>query len=194
VPPQSQFASQEKPVKKTILTFGLISGALISLMMAVTIPFQDKIGSDHSYVIGYTTIVLAMLFTFFGIRSYRDNVGKGQITFANAFAVGISITIISCVCYVVTWEIIYFNFMPDFMDKYAASVLQKMQASGATVAAIQQKTQELDKLKVMYKNPLFNVAMTFIEPFPVGLVITLISAAILRKKPQSEPAESPVAA
>ena len=181
-------------MKKTILTFGLISGALISLMMALTIPFQDKIGSGHSYVIGYTTIVLAMLFTFFGIRSYRDNIGKGQITFAKAFAVGISITIISCICYVVTWEIMYFNFMPDFMDKYAASVLQKMQASGATAAAIQQKTQELDKLKVMYKNPLFNVAMTFIEPFPVGLVITLISAAFLRKKLQSQPAQSPAVA
>ena len=172
-------------MKKTILIFGLISGALISLMMGLTIPFQDKIGLDHSYVIGYTTIVLAMLFTFFGIRSYRDNVGKGQITFAKGFAIGISITIISCICYVVTWEIIYFNFMPDFMDKYGAQVIQKMQAAGATAAAIQQKSAEIDKLKVMYKNPFFNMAMTFIEPFPVGLVITLISAAVLRKKPQS---------
>src|SRR5262249_1835191 len=163
-------------------------------MMALTVPFHDKIGVDHSYVIGYTTIVLAMLFTFFGIRSYRDNVGNGQITFAKAFAVGISITIISCICYVATWEIIYFNFMPDFMDKYGASFLQKRQASGATAAAIQQKTDELNKLKVMYKNPLFNVAMTFIEPFPVGLVITLISAGILRKKPPSQPEQSPVVA
>src|SRR5215470_5376330 len=192
VPPQSQRIFQESPLKKTVLTFGLISGVLISLMMALTVPFHDKIGVEHSYVVGYTTIVLAMLFTFFGIRSYRDNVGRGQITFGKAFAVGISITIISCICYVVTWEIIYFNFMPDFMDKYAASVLQKMQASGATAAALQQKAQELDKLKVMYKNPLFNVAMTFIEPFPVGLVITLLSAAVLRKKPQSGP--SPVTA
>jgi len=179
-------------VKKTILTFGLISGALISLMMGLTVPFQDKIG--HSYVIGYATIVLSLLLSFFGIRSYRDNAGKGQITFAKAFAVGISITTISCICYVVTWEIIYFNFMPDFMDKYAAHVLQKMQASGATAAAIQTKTEELKKFKELYANPFFNAAMTFIEPFPVGLVITLISAAVLKKKPQSQPAQSPVAA
>jgi len=167
-------------LKKTILTFGLISGALISLMMGLTVPFQDKLG--HSYVIGYTTIVLSILLSYFGIRSYRDNVGNGHITFGKAFLVGLSITVISCLCYVVTWEIIYFNFMPDFMDKYGAQVLQKMQASGATAAAIQQKSAELDKLKVMYKNPLFNAAMTFIEPFPVGLLITLISAAVLRKK------------
>jgi uncharacterized membrane protein (UPF0136 family) len=171
-------------VKKTILTFGLISGALISLMMALTVPFADKLG--HSYVIGYATIVAALLLSFFGIRSYRDNVQNGHITFGKAFLVGLSITVISCLCYVVTWEIIYFNFMPDFMDKYAAQALQKMQAAGATAAAIQQKTAELNKLKVMYKNPLFNAAMTFIEPFPVGLVITLISAAALRKKPQSQ--------
>jgi len=179
-------------LKKIILTFGLISGALISLMMGLTVPFQDKLG--HGYLIGYTTIVLSMLLSYFGIRSYRDNVGNGQITFGKAFAVGISITIISCLCYVVTWEIIYFNFMPDFMDKYGAHVIEKMQASGATAAAIQQKSEEINKLKVMYKNPLFNAAMTFIEPFPVGLVITLISAAILRRKPQSQPAQTPVAA
>src|SRR5215469_3291973 len=181
------FHPQEAHMKKTILTFGLISGALISLMMALTVPFQDKIGHDHGYVIGYTTIVLSLLLTFFGVRSYRDNVANGQITFAKAFAVGISITIISCICYVVTWEIIYYNFMPDFLDKYAAHVIEKMKAAGETTAAIQQKTDELDQLKVMYKNPLVNMAMTFIEPFPVGLVITLISAAFLRKKPQPQP-------
>ena len=173
-------------MKKTILTFGLISGGLISLMMAVSVPFQDKLG--HSYVIGYATIVAALLLSFFGIRSYRDNVQNGQITFGKAFLVGLSITVISCLCYVVTWEIIYFNFMPDFMDKYAAHELQKMQASGATAAAIQEKAAELDKLKVMYKNPLVNAAMTFMEPFPVGLLITLISAAFLRKKAPSQPA------
>ena len=181
-------------MKKTILTFGLISGAVLSLMMGLTVPFQDKIGLDHSYVIGYTTIVLSMLFTFFGIRSYRDNVGKGQITFAKAFAVGISITIISCLCYVVTWEVIYYNFMPDFLDKYNAHIIQKMQTSGATAAAIQTKVEELKKFKELYANPFFNAAMTFIEPFPVGFVITLLSAALLRKKSDSQPAQSPVAA
>ena len=173
-------------MKKTILVFGLISGAISSLMMIATVPFADRIG--HSYVLGYTTIVLSLLLVFFGVRSYRDNVGKGEITFGKAFLVGLAITVISCLFYVATWEIVYFNFMPDFMDKYGAQVIQKMQAAGATAAAIQQKTEELDKLKVMYKNPFFNMAMTFIEPFPVGLVITVISAAFLRKKAPSQAA------
>jgi Protein of unknown function (DUF4199) len=194
VRPQSQSVIREQPLKKTILIFGLISGVISSLMMIATVPFMDRIGSDHGYLIGYTTIILSLLLVFFGVRSYRDNVAKGQITFGKAFLVGLAITVISCLCYVATWEIIYNNFMPDFMDKYGAHVLQKMQASGATAAAIQQKSEEINKLKVLYKNPFFNMAMTFIEPFPVGLVITLISAAVLRKKPQSQPAQSPVAA
>jgi hypothetical protein len=109
-------------------------------------------------------------------------VGGGQITFWKGFLVGMGITVISCLFYVVTWEIVYFNFMHDFMDKYAARVVEKMMASGASQAAIQAKVEEMRKLKVMYENPLINSAMTFIEPFPVGVVLTLISAGILRRQ------------
>ena len=175
-------------MKKTILIFGVISGVISSVMMAATVPFMDNISSDRGYILGYTTIILSLLLVYFGVRSYRDNVEKGQISFGKAFLVGLAITVISCLFYVGTWEIIYFKFMPDFMDKYGAHVIQKMQASGASAAAIQQQTEQLDKLKVMYKNPLFNMAMTFIEPFPVGLVITLFSAAVLRKKAPLQPA------
>jgi hypothetical protein len=181
-------------MKKTILTFGLISGAVSSLMMVVTVPFEGRISSDKALVIGYTSIVLSFLLVFFGIRSYRDNVGKGQITFAKAFAVGIAITLISCICYVVTWEIIYYNFIPDFMDKYGARMIEKAKASGASAEAVQVQVEQVKKYKEIYANPLLNAAMTFIELFPVGLVITLISAAVLRKKPQSQPAQSPLPA
>jgi hypothetical protein len=181
-------------MKKTVLTFGLISGAISSLMMVATIPFADKIGFGHSYVVGYTTIVLSLLLVFFGIRSYRDNVGNGQITFKKAFAVGISITLISCIFYVVTWEILYFNFLPDFMDKYGAYMIEKLKASGAGPAAIQAQIEQVKKYKEIEDNPFLNAAMTFIEPFPVGLAITLISAAVLRKKAQSQPAPSPLPA
>jgi len=145
-------------------------------------------------IVGYTAIVLSFLLVFFGIRSYRDNVGNGQITFGKAFAVGISITVISCISYVVTWEILYFNFLPDFMDKYSVYIVEKLKASGASAAAVQVKVQELKKYKELYDNPFFNALMTFIEPFPIGLVITLISAVVLRKKPQSQTAQSPLPA
>jgi hypothetical protein len=179
-------------MKKTILTYGLISGALSSLMMVATVPFADRIGFDKAEVVGYTAIVLSFLLVFFGIRSYRDNAGNGQITFTKAFAVGISITLISCIFYVVTWEVLYFNFLHGFMDKYGAYVVEKLRASGASPAAVQAQLQQLKKFKELYDNPLFNAVMTFIEPFPIGLVITMISAAVLRRKLQSQQAQSPL--
>jgi hypothetical protein len=181
-------------MKKHILIFGLISGAISSLMMVATVPFADRIGFDKGAVIGYTAIVLSFLLVFFGIRSYRDNVGNGQITFTKGFAVGISITLISCICYVVTWEVLYFHFLPGFMDKYGAHMIEKLKASGAGPATMQAQLRQVEKYKEMYDNPLLNAAMTFIEPFPIGLVITLISAAVLRRKPQSQPASSPLPA
>ena len=181
-------------MKKTILIFGLISGAISSLMMVSTVPFVHKISSEKALVLGYTTMVLSFLLVFFGIRSYRDNAGNGHITFSKAFAVGICITLISCIFYVVTWEIIYFNFMHNFMNEYSAHMVEKLKASGASAAVVQAKVLEMNKFKEQYKNPLFNAAMTFIEPFPVGLVITLISAGVLRKKPQTQPAPSPLPA
>src|SRR5712672_242270 len=181
-------------MKRTVLTFGLISGVISSLMMVATVPFAVRIGFDKGAIVGYTAIVLSFLLVFFGIRSYRDNVGNGQITFTKGFLIGISITLISCVFYVLTWEALYFTILHDFMDKYSAYVVAKLQASGASAAAVQAKLLEMKKFKEQYENPFFNAAMTFIEPFPVGLVITLISAAILRKKPQSQLAQTPLPA
>src|SRR6185369_3443279 len=107
-------------MKRTVLTFGLISGAIISAMMLATVPFIHRIGFNRGMVIGYTTMVLAFLLVFFGIRSYRENYGDGRISFARALGVGLLIMLITCACYVITWEIIYFNILPDFADKYAA--------------------------------------------------------------------------
>ena len=175
-------------MKKVVLTFGLISGVMISVLMGGSLLIADKIGSGHSMVLGYTMMVASFLLIYFGIRSYRDNNLAGQISFGRAFACGILITLITTVFYVAMWEILYFNFMSHFMDSYFAAQIHKVQTSGldpsttaAQVAAIQRSQQS-------YQNPLINAAYTFIEPFPVGLIITVVSAGILRRKGPSEPA------
>jgi hypothetical protein len=181
-------------MRKIIVTFGLISGAISSLMMIALVTFGGRIGFDRGAIIGNTSIVLSFLMVFVGIRTYRDNIGDGQITFSKAFAVGLSITLISCIIYVVTWEVIYYNFIPGFWDAYGAHVVEKLTAAGANPAAIQAKLEQARKYKELYKNPLFNAALTFIHPFPIGLVITLISALVLRRKPRSLPEQSPLRA
>jgi hypothetical protein len=181
-------------MKKTVIIFGLISGAVSSVLMAATIPMANRIGFDRAEWLGYTTIVLSMLLVFFGVRSYRENVSEGHITFWKAFVVGLCITLISCALYTATWELLERSAYPDFMDKYAAAEIAKAQASGASAQVVQAKINEMQQMKVIYANPIYNVLMTFIEPFPVGLLITLISAAVLRKKVRTEPAETPAMA
>jgi glucose uptake protein GlcU len=177
-------------VKKTVITFGLISGVISSLLMLCSVPFLHRIGNDRALILGYTSIVLSFLLVYFGIRSYRDNVANGQVSFAKAFGVGICITLISCVFYVATWEVLEHTVFQDFMDTYSASMMAKAQASGESAQAIQAKIEKIQQMKVMYANPFYNVLYTFIEPFPVGLLITLISAAVLRKKVRPESAPS----
>jgi len=169
-------------MKKTVLTFGLISGGISTLLMIGVLPFKDYIGFDYGIIVGYTSMVLAFMMIFFGVRSYRENVGEGQISFGKAFAIGILITLISCACYVIVWQIVYYFFMPDYLDQYAAYQAQKLRAAGATQQVIDASIQEMKAFKAQYDNPLINAAYTFTEPFPVGLIITLVSAAILRKK------------
>jgi hypothetical protein len=169
-------------MKRIVLVFGFISGGILSALMLASVSYADQIGSDHSLIIGYASMVLAFLMVYFGIRSYRDNVGGGAISFGRAFAVGICITALACVCYVAMWEFVYHRFFPDFMEKYATAVVEKARASGATPAQVDAKVIEMAKAKEMYKNPFFRMAETFIEAFPVGLLFTLVSAALLRRK------------
>jgi hypothetical protein len=173
-------------MKKTVLTFGLISGAVISLLMLFTIPFHDAIGFEIAgFIVGYATMVLAFLLIYFGVRSYRDNVAGGTVRFGRAFAVGALIGLVSSMCYVATWELIYFKFMPDFMDKYGAHVIEKARASGESEAAIAKRKEEMAKFAEMYKNPAFNAAVTLVEPLPVALLVALIAAVVLSRRPRS---------
>jgi Protein of unknown function (DUF4199) len=168
-------------MKKIVLTFGLISGSIFIIMLPLAFALDLGHGT-RSIVVGYTTMFFAFLLVFFGIRSYRDNVGGGSVTFGKAFQVGILIALIASAMYVITWEVYYFNFAPDFIDKYAEYQIAQERAAGASEAAIAVTRQKMAEFKTMYANPLFNVGMTFVEVFPLGLVMTLISAAILRKK------------
>jgi hypothetical protein len=175
-------------MKKTVLTFGLISGVMISVLMDGSLLVANKIGPGHSMLLGYTMMVASFLLVYFGVRSYRDNTLAGQISFGRGFACGILITLITTVCYVATWEVIYFNFMPHFMDSYWAAQIHKVQSSGFDPATSAAKVATIQHSQRLYQNPFVNMAYTFMEPLPVGLIITLISAAVLRRKAPAEPA------
>lgn len=178
-------------MRKIVLTFGLIAGAILSAMMLITLPFLDQIGFDKGAIIGYTTMVLAFLMVFVGVKSYRDNVAGGSVTFGRAFRVGLLITAVASVCYVATWELIYYQLAPDFADKYAAYTVDKARQSGATDAQIAERTEQMAKFREMYKNPLVNIALTLLEPLPVAIVVTLVAAGVLSRRRRTVAAMSP---
>lgn len=166
---------------KIVLTFGLIAGVVMSAMVIISLPFLDRIGFENGTLVGYASMVAAFLMVFFGVRAYRDRVAGGAITFGRALAVGLAITLVASLCYVVVWQIVYFNFMPDFADKYAAYMIEKEQAAGATAAQLDATRQQMRDFKEMYDKPLYNAAFTLLEPLPVGVLISLVSAGVLRR-------------
>lgn len=169
-------------MKKIVWTFGLIAGAVLSAMMLATLPFMDRIGYDKGEVLGYTTMVVAFLLVFFGIRSYRDGVGGGRIGYGRAVAVGLLITAVASACYTATWEVLYYNFMPDFAEHYGRYELDRARAAGKSEAELGKMRADLEQFRVMYANPVYNVGFTFLEPLPVGVVVTLVSAGVLSRR------------
>lgn len=176
-------------MKKIVLTFGLISGAISAGLMMGIMRFIDQIGFDRGVIVGYTAILLSFLLVFFGIRSYRENVGDGYISFGRAFQVGILIALISSLIYIVAWEIVFQNWLYDFPEKYTNYLIEQARASGASAEEIARQREEWNSTWALYRgNILIRAAYTFLEPFPVGLLITLISAVILRRRRKEQPA------
>jgi len=170
-------------MRKIVLTFGLIAGAILSAMMLLALLFKDQIGfGDKGLIVGYTSMVLAFLMVFVGVKSYRDNVAGGQVTFGRAFKVGLLIAAVGSICYVATWQLVFYKLAPDYLDRYAAYAVEKARSSGASEAEIAATTTKMAEFKEMYRNPLVNIALTLLEPLPVGIVFTLVTAGVLSRK------------
>lgn len=173
-------------MQKNILIYGLISGVIVSTVMLISMNYyshcEGNVDLTTSMVIGYASMLIAFSMVFVGIRNYRDKFNNGIVSFGKAFKIGISIVLIASTLYVISWLICYFFFMPDFMDKYSVMEIDNMKAAGATVTEIENKRKEMADFSKMYKNPFFNAMITYAEILPVGLIVTLISSLILKRK------------
>ena len=171
-------------MKKNVWKYGLLSGLVLAIMMGVTVPFEHHIKASYGMVVGYTIMVLSFLIVFVGVKHYRDTECDGSITFGRAFAAGALMMLISCVCYVAMWEALSATVEKNFARDYAAGMVKRAQNSGLQGAALEAKIAEAYKFEVMYSNPLYRMSMTLLEPLPVGLVMALVTAGILRRKPE----------
>jgi hypothetical protein len=165
-------------MRKIVTVFGVVIGTILCINMVFMVNRMytnpDFKGNE---LIGYAAMVIVFSLIFFGVRSYRNKQLNGIISFGKAFKTGVLIALIGSTMYVVVWLVYYYLFVPDFLDKYIAYVL-----SATPAAELEAKTADMENFKEMYKNPLFVVLMTYAEVFPVGLIVSLVSAMILRRK------------
>jgi hypothetical protein len=170
-------------MKKIVLTFGFIAGAIMIGMFLLTMPFHDELGNDAAMVLGYASMIAAFLLVFFGVRQYRDTVAGGVVSFGQAAKVGALIAVIASVIYVGTWEVMYFGgFAPNYLENYQAKELEKARAAGKSQAEIDKQIAEDAVWRERYRNPVINSALTFMEPLPVALIMVLLSAAVLKRR------------
>ncbi len=176
-------------MKKNILVYGVIAGVIVSTFMLLSMNYyshcKGNVDLNTSMLVGYAAMLVAFSLVFVGIRNYRNKYNGGVISFGRAFTIGILIVLIASTMYVAAWLVDYFYFIPDFAERYAAKTIADLKASGATQAAIDQQTTDMANFTRMYKNPFFNAMMTYMEILPVGLIVTLISALILKRKKQT---------
>lgn len=170
-------------MKKNVLVFGLIAGAIISLMMVVSILWcYNDPNFKGNMVLGYAGMLVAFSFVFVGIKNFRDKYNNGVISFWKAFKVGLLISLIAATIYVVIWLIDYYLFIPDFMDKYSAHMLKEAREAHPNPVTLQERLQEIEHFRELYKNPLWVIIITYSEVLPIGLAVTLISAMILKRR------------
>ena len=171
-------------MKKIILVNGLIAGTIVSAMLLISYSFSvdKKIDMDSSMLIGYASMVISLSVIFFGVKTYRDHYLGGSISFGNALMVGMLITVVATLLYATTWVVYSYTVATDFSEFFTQSYLEDLSAKGATEAEIQAEKTKLEEWSEMYENPVIRFLMTTLEILPVGIIISLVAAAILRKR------------
>ena len=171
-------------MRKTILMYGVISGVVVvgSMIFSIAIGMEDKADSAANLqYIGYLIMLVALSVIFVGIKRYRDQELGGVITFGTAALIGLGITVVAGIMYVTVWEIYLAMTNYEFIDEYIASMIATEKANGVSGVKMDTLVEATEAMRESYGNPFYRIPLTFMEIFPVGLVIALISSAVLRK-------------
>lgn len=169
-------------MKKIIWVYGIIAGLIVGgwLFLATAIIGHERI--ENGMFLGYASMVLAFSMIFVAVKTFRDKHLDGTISFGKAFSIGFLITLIASTIYVLTWEVSFHYFVPDYMEKYAEKTIEGLRNAGKDQAAIDKQAAEMKSFGEMYKNPLVRLGFSYMEILPVGLLISLIVALILKRK------------
>lgn len=166
-----------------ILRYGLIAGLIVGIPMVVlAVGLSGHPPLAWGMVIGYTSMLIAFSTVFIAIKRHRDTDLGGVIRFWPAFALGLGISAVASVIYVLAWEATMALTHMDFANSYAATLIAEQKAKGASAETLAKLTAEMEAFKVQYANPLYRLPMTFTEIFPIGVLVSLIAAGLLRNR------------
>lgn len=167
-------------MSRIVLIFGIAAGLIVTVPMDLLVANAEQGHGATSLFTGYLMMVLALSLIFFGVKRLRDREMGGVIRFVPALLAGLGISAVASVIYVVGWEITLAVTDFAFVDSYSTAAIEAARAKGASAAEVAAVVAQMDDFRRQYANPLIRLSFTFIEIFPVGLLISLISAALLR--------------
>lgn len=168
-------------MKKLILTYGTIAALIIVAMLIFTFTGMTP-DFEYAELMGYTTMILAFSSIFVATNYYKKNLSDNVLSFKEALKIGLGITLVATVIYILAWMIMSNTIAKDFMADYFQNSVDQLKASGLSQTEIDAKIIEMENFKELYKNPIVKIGMTFMEIFPVGFVVSLISAFIFKTK------------
>ena len=168
-------------MNKIVLIYGLIGGLIISVLMWLTLG-SERVDFENGELIGYTTMVVALSTIFFGVKAYRDKHLDGRITFGKAFLLGLYIALVASTLYVASWMLLSATTGDYFMVQYYEHAKQEMESSNMPAEEMNAKLEEMQQFAELYKNPIVKIGFTYLEILPVGLLVSLLVAAILKRK------------
>ena len=167
-------------MKTIIFVYGAISGVIIICAITAGLVLGEGQGPWSSQWLGYLIMLVALSLIFVGIKQYRDRELGGVITFGKAFGMGLGIALVAGVAYVISWELYLAMTDYAFIDSYTQGIIDAEKAAGISEEALQKLVAEMDSMKETYNNVLYRLPITFLEIFPVGLLVSVVSAALLK--------------
>lgn len=170
-------------MKRNVLVYGGIGGLITAVWTFIALlVLPPNCGSTLGMILGYASMLIANIFLVIGVKNYRDKYNGGVITFGKALKVGLLITLLASTIYVVNWLIYDYATGSRFIGEYVESAHKQLVESGASPAVIAKQDAEMQDFMVMYRNPLFKAAMTYMEILPMGILFALITAIVMRRK------------
>jgi hypothetical protein len=170
-------------MQKIAWTYGLIAGALFALEFTVVMSVTGIEGGTTGLLLGYTTMVAVGVLTYFGVRRYRDTVLDGRIAFGRAAKAAALISLVSSMCYVATWEVMLATSAKGFAEKYAAAAIARAKADPKlTPQQVDAQTRSMQEFAEQYKNPLYRIAFTLLEPLPIAVLTVFVTAFALSRQ------------